>query len=90
MDQVLDFWNLMAYDYGTAQYFLIWQAQGSCYDSAGSWDTVSGHQANVFGGAINGAEAVNWYAHHGVDPSKLILGVPLYGTNYTLSNTSVN
>lgn len=68
MDAYLDMWNLMAYDY------------------AGSWDTVAGHQSNIFSSRNNPAttpfsthQAVDFYKSHGVHPSKIIIGMPLYG-----------
>lgn len=68
MDQYLDFWNLMAYDY------------------SGSWDAHTGHQANLRPSRnnakatpFNTEQAVSHYKSQNVHPSKIVIGMPLYG-----------
>lgn len=68
MDEELDFWNMMAYDF------------------CGSWDAKAGHQANVFASETEPDAtpfsidaAVRYYVDNGVHPSKVVLGMPLYG-----------
>ncbi|KAL7788212.1 glycoside hydrolase family 18 protein [Trichoderma ceciliae] len=75
MDKYTDAWHLMAYDY------------------AGSWDDVAGDQSNVFPDAQNPAstkfntnEAVDDYIAYGIDPGKIILGLPLYGRSFLNTN----
>lgn len=72
MDGYLDFWNLMAYDY------------------SGAWDAKAGHQANLFPSVrqpdatpFSTVAAVKYYVRSGVDPSKIVLGMPLYGRAFT-------
>lgn len=72
MDRVLDFWNLMAYDF------------------AGSWDQRTAHQANLFPSRahpeqtpFSAVAAIEHYTKHGVHPSKIVLGMPLYGRAFT-------
>lgn len=67
MDQYLDFWNLMAYDF------------------AGSWNTVTGHQANLWnikGKAPSADDCIRYYMAQGVPSHKLVLGMPLYGRGF--------
>ncbi|KAK9365082.1 glycoside hydrolase superfamily [Lipomyces kononenkoae] len=50
------------------------------YDFAGpTWSTTAGHQANVYGCQYSVDSAVEMYLHAGVHPSKIIVGMPLYG-----------
>ena len=73
MTPLLDFYNLMAYDY------------------AGSWDQSAGHQANIYPSdsvpaatPFSTEAALKHYINvNGVPPSKMILGMPLYGRAFT-------
>lgn len=56
------------------------------YDYAGSWDTTTGHQANIYANPNNTEstkfsteEAVSDYIARGVLPSKIIMGMPTFG-----------
>ncbi|SJK97268.1 related to class V chitinase ChiB1 [Armillaria ostoyae] len=52
------------------------------YDFAGSWDSLAGHQANLYGPPISASQAVDYYRSKGVHPSKIVLGIPLYGRSF--------
>ena len=71
MDRYLDFWNLMAYDY------------------AGSWDANAGHQSNLFPSEGSKAtpfstvKALDHYTSRGIAPSKIVVGMPLYGRAFS-------
>jgi chitinase len=75
MSNIIDFFNLMAYDY------------------AGSWDTTSGHQANLYPNSANPNAtpfstdaAVTGYTSAGVPASKIVLGMPVYGRAFESTN----
>lgn len=71
MDPYVDSWNLMAYDY------------------AGDWGNTSAHAANVYpepsnpdATPYNTDQAVTAYISAGIAPTKVILGLPLYGRSF--------
>ena len=73
MTPFLDFYNLMAYDF------------------TGNWSSVTGHAANLFYGASSSTSSstplcvqssVDYYLSQQVPPSKIVLGMPLYGRSF--------
>ncbi|ROT40847.1 endochitinase [Sodiomyces alkalinus F11] len=59
------------------------------YDFAGSWDAVSGHQANLYPNPQNPAAtpfsadgAVRGYLDAGVPAAGIVLGMPIYGRDF--------
>ncbi|KAF5027212.1 hypothetical protein F66182_700 [Fusarium sp. NRRL 66182] len=56
------------------------------YDYSGSWDNVSGHNANLYPYSntipYNTDDAVKDYINAGVPPEKIVLGMPIYGRSF--------
>ncbi|KAL1745233.1 glycoside hydrolase family 18 and carbohydrate-binding module family 5 protein [Schizophyllum fasciatum] len=71
MNAALNYWNLMAYDY------------------AGSWLPAVANQANLYPDGYNNVStqaALAWYKANGATPSKIVMGIPLYGRAFEDTN----
>lgn len=50
-----------------------------CYDYAGPWSNTSQYHSNLYEGEASGDQSIQYYIKAGVDSSKLVMGMPLYG-----------
>lgn len=72
---------------GMNKYIDAWHLMS--YDYTGSWDTLTGQQANVYPSKANPKatpfntdQAVTDYMAKGIAASKIVLGMPLYGRSF--------
>ncbi|PKY04784.1 glycoside hydrolase [Aspergillus campestris IBT 28561] len=83
-------WALRNIDLGKASLYVD-LLNIMAYDFAGPWANETGHQAQLYGrsnGAISCQSSVNYVLHQGVDPKKLLLGVPAYGRSFLGSSNT--
>ena len=73
MSDVLDWFNLMGYDFNEMQ-----PKRTSHNSGLFAWPTTSELDADASKYA-NSDAAVQWYLNHGVPSEKIVLGVPFYG-----------
>jgi chitinase len=73
MSDVLDWFNLMGYDFNEMQ-----SKRTSHHSGLFAWSATSQLNAEAIKYA-NSDAAVQWYLDHGVPPGKIVLGLPFYG-----------
>ncbi|PWY86849.1 glycoside hydrolase [Aspergillus heteromorphus CBS 117.55] len=78
------FWALRNIDLSKAQLYLD-LINLMAYDFSGPWEPETGHQAQLFSkhaSAVSCQTAVTYVLGQGVDPKKLLLGIPAYGRSF--------
>ncbi|XP_046655141.1 probable chitinase 10 [Daphnia pulicaria] len=66
------------------------------YDYFGNWDKTTGHVAPLYAHSevenkyFNTNFTLNYWIELGADPSKIILGMPMYGQSFTLEDPTSN
>ncbi|KAL3269272.1 hypothetical protein HHI36_008350 [Cryptolaemus montrouzieri] len=83
------------YDVPTLSTYLDWIAV-MAYDFHGNWDKQTGHVAPLYyyPGDVydyfNANFSMHYWMEKGAHPSKLVLGIPLYGQSFSLADSSNN
>lgn len=89
--KVIDF----AYDVASLSHDLDWIGVMT-YDYFGNWDKNTGHVAPLYAHSqventfFNANFTLNYWMELGADPSKIIMGIPMYGQSFTLANPKEN
>lgn len=60
-----------------------------CFDYHGKWENVTGAPAALYGN-ISTSGGIGAWIESGLDPIKLVMGLPLYGHSWTLQDPNVN
>ncbi|KAK0072744.1 hypothetical protein PV326_014149, partial [Microctonus aethiopoides] len=83
------------YDVPTLAKYLDWIAVMT-YDFHGHWEMKTGHIAPLYYypgdeyDYFNANFSMRYWIEKGAAPSKLVMGVPLYGQSFTLANSTIN
>lgn len=81
------------YDVPTLSKYLDWIAV-MCYDYHGQWDKVTGHVAPMYehpessDDTFNANFTINYWIEKGADRKKLVMGMPMYGQSFSLSDNN--
>lgn len=87
-------WLISAgYDVPVINRYLDWIAVMT-YDYHGQWDKKTGHVAPMFNheesdnAYFNSNYTINYWIEKGADRKKLVMGMPMYGQSFTLTQSS--